>query len=546
MDARPPDPAPPDLQEVWGRYRALMKDPEGGAAWHAWLDEEALVVVGGEAVRRAALTPERLAGAHRHAVLGLGPQGGFPWHHEPLASPSWTPEAGGRVGMAWWALPPPETAPQPGAIPWPERLELGLGLRWDGQAWRVAFALLAGVVGPGASWAACRTAAWAEYPYLPGQNERCSRDWPEVAFRHRHRPGTPALRFLEGARFGCHFTGTCCRQTWDITAPAEAQVLLDALPWEEVAPELAGIQLPAREDGMLLVKAQGKDCQFLNEGGQCRLHLRFGHPIFAACTVFPFRFAKTPDGVDVVASSHCKSARDHVGPLLEERQVEIYQRLAMSPVLVAQQGHRLGPGQEVEWSTYREAEGEVLAALLEPGVNDWQALRQALAIAKAWAEDGASPGQLHLAPAEPLSPMEEISRLSYLSFFLNAVAVKHPELAAARDHLPAQGSRLSPKDQAMAMRWVHQLIFSKELTFAFDLHSAVAIVVILHHFLVALRSATQVEHLSEAQWTLLGTMASHGTIGQRLQVAFQELPFLRAELPVLAELSLRHLEAGGP
>jgi hypothetical protein len=277
------------------------------------------------------------------------------------------------------------------------------------------------------------------------------------------------------------------------------------------------------------------------------LHLRFGHPIFAACTVFPFRFAKTPDGVDVVASSHCQSARENVGPLMEERQVEIYQRLGMSPVLVPQGGHRLGPEREVDWATYQAAEAEVLAALKEPGANDWHALRQALAIARRWAEDGESPGALHLSPAEPLSPVEEISRLSYLSFFLNAVAVKHPELAPARDHLPAQGARLSAKDQALSLRWAHQLIFSKEL--ALRLRPAQrrggggAPPPLLGG--LAKRDRGRAPERG-GLGTLLGTMASHGTIGQRFQVAFTELPFLRTELLSLAELSLRHLEAGGP
>lgn len=538
----------PDAEAVWSTYRALLLDPQGGERWQALLADDALVVVGGKALPKRGLGEGELAAHHEAAVAAMGLEGGFPLDLPWAEPPLWQVEDGAQQGLLWLRFAPPQVALAPGAMPFPEHLDVALGLSWGDGPWRLHFSTLAGMVARGSAWAACRAAAFAEYPYLPGQSERCSRDWLDVAYRRRHKPGTPPLRFPPDARFGCHFTGTCCRRTWDITAPAEAQQVLDALPWDEVAPELAGLQLPVREDGLLLVKPRGSECQFLDGAGHCRLHKRFGTPIFAACTVFPFRFAKTPEGVDVVASSHCQSARDNVGPLMAERSVEIYQRLGMSPLLLPDHGFALAPELVVDWGRFDEAEQAVLEALRRDGLSSTQRLRLALdtvaahvAAAKA---EAAAPGPLAPREAQPLGPVEEITRLSYLPFFINAIAVKHESLATARDYLPATGASLSPQDDARAMRWAEHLIFGKVLSYKFDLQSAVALVAILHLFLLSLKESLAIAQLDEARWTLLGTITSHGTLGDRLAVAFGELAFLKETLPELAQHALAHLECG--
>jgi hypothetical protein len=192
--------------------------------------------------------------------------------------------------------------------------------------------------------AAARTtldAAWFRLHWLPGEN----------------------LQALPGIRFACHASTSCCRQDYIVPAAAAAQGLIDALPWDRIAPRLHGTLLPVLDAERVVIKARTEACRFLGTRNECLIHAELGYQPFAACATFPFSFARTPEGVAVTASRSCGSVCEASGPPLTEREVDLRQRLAITRPRSTDE-FRVAPGRAVGWTAFRDTEA-LLRALLE-------------------------------------------------------------------------------------------------------------------------------------------------------------------------------------
>ncbi len=242
----------------------------------------------------------------------------------------------------------------------------------------------------------------AEYPWMLSDQPVMPRSSLDASYFRLYRQSDAQLSFLPGTRFSCHMSSVCCKFDYGIVLPVAAQVLIDAIPWEEIRPQLKGTQLAVRDDGRLQLKENHEACRFLDEKNQCLIHKTLGRQPFGPCAVFPFAFAKTPDGVAVTTSFICGSVRNGLGPLLAERQDHVRERLFLAPIRRSE-SFRLGPGLEVPWESFRDIETALLDLLdqsdtplyrrLYAGNRLLDALRRNVAVnLNAWLEE--PPGKL--------------------------------------------------------------------------------------------------------------------------------------------------------
>src|ERR1700749_1862887 len=147
----------------------------------------------------------------------------------------------------------------------------------------------------------------------------------------------------------------CCKHDFEITLPPEAQLVIDAMPWATVRPQLQGARLPQRPDGKLQLKVLNETCRFLGSQNQCLIHQTLGRQPFGPCSVFPFAYAQTPEGLAIGTSPICGAARRGLGVPLAERESELRERLVQAdPRQPA--GFCLAPGVDITWEQFRDIE----------------------------------------------------------------------------------------------------------------------------------------------------------------------------------------------
>jgi Fe-S-cluster containining protein len=150
------------------------------------------------------------------------------------------------------------------------------------------------------------------------------------------------LHVLAGDRFDCHACGFCCSNgsNFGPVTRADADRIL-AHDWSEWVPGARGAAdlfvevfdgpVPASgEGGKLYLAQRGGRCVFLDEEGLCKVHKRLGYEAKPfICRLFPFAFARTPEGTYAFTRRECASierSRRTGTPL--ERQRDALARLA--------------------------------------------------------------------------------------------------------------------------------------------------------------------------------------------------------------------------
>lgn len=456
MDVLSPADAASLTQHV-ARLLARHADPAAGAALHAaFLSDAPMFFVhpGRRAVTLAtagAIAPDTFAAAHERVVLERLRRGRMDASAPELTLASLQREPDGRTvawfeatiaGHATWlavGLQGPEAAPL-----------VGWWTLWESrQDW---------------SYAHGRLQTLVDYGFAEGRDDLLPRSWIDVALYRLFGHARPTLQTLPEARFGCHGDTTCCNIGFKIQVSPAAQAVVDAVPWETIHPPLAGVQLPVLPNGNLLVKDLNERCRFLDDHGRCRMHLASGRSVFTACTIYPFHFQATPDGVAVTATTTCPTVRGNLGPRLDERPADIHARLALLPPGPAPEAFYLAPGREVSWEVYRAAEAALIGFL---GREDLP-LRRRLwlgslflnATLAGWEFEEAAES---LAPA-PLAADQAAAREQVVSTFLDVADIPVPAGEAAPDAGEAQVGEL---------RWMlENLLFSKLFGFKHDLRSA--------------------------------------------------------------------------
>ncbi len=286
---------------------------------------------------------DEAAYATAHQLAHERGNGALPLFLEATAL-SWRPEKNAAVGVAWFVARESHSGHDVvGAI----------GIQTGGEL-RIAWATLAEQP---CAWSfsdglarMLGTFAWMDLREPAAARTALDASW----FRMHWLPNTP-LTALPGTRFSCRGSTTCCRQEYTVALPAAAQLLVDALPWERLAPHLLGTRLQPFGDGLVELKGKHEACRFLGSRNECVIHAELGYQPFAPCAAFPFSFTLTPEGVDVTASLTCDSVCEGSGAPLGERDKDLRQRLAIAP-LRSTATYRLAPDKAVDWNVFRDAE----------------------------------------------------------------------------------------------------------------------------------------------------------------------------------------------
>jgi hypothetical protein len=357
-----PAAVPPRARRLLARFLDAACDGAAGGALYRLLTPDAPVHRGGAWLPRSAEAREVFAARHRELDAAGG--AALP-HFADGRALAWEPGAAGD-GVLWFeALERRSARPVTGA----------LGLRAE-RSLQVAWATLAEHP---ASWgfAAGRARTLANLAWMALSEPAAARTPLDAAWFRLHWLPDGLLEGLPGLRFQCRGSTTCCRQDYLVAMPAGAQALIDALPWERIAPRLAGTQLRALPGDRVEIKARDESCRFLGATQQCLIHAELGYQPFGPCAAFPFSFAATPEGIAVSASRSCGSVCDGHGATVAERDRDLRQRLAVASLRRAS-SYRLAPERPVDWPRFRDTEAALRALLARTELPLHERLRRGL------------------------------------------------------------------------------------------------------------------------------------------------------------------------
>ena len=487
------------LTATFGRFLALLDDPAAGEALHACYAPEAGLCYRLEVTPAGDIAPAEFASA--------------------MAAMATLRQAAPKPAITDLALVSSQEGPD-GTVAWfsgkeatdGHVLHIAVGFRGERLGWVT-------LADKPADWSYAhgRFQTIADFSFAQGASMVLPRSWLDVAYYRLHGHARPPLLVLPEARFRCHGEAACCSVVYRVEVGPGAQAVIDAIPWQEIEPSLEGTQLPVIEDGRRLLKEAGEVCRFLGPQKQCRIHQAAGRAVFTPCAVHPFNFTATPDGVAVSGVATCPTVRANLGPTLPERADDLYMRLAMVPPEDPTGPYRLAEGHEVDWPTYREIEGALIALLGRTALP----LRQRLFLGgklieatlrgeafdeAAWAAGPAVDGE-----------DDQVARAGLLG------------MTAGQAELTPGGG---PADDHQ-LRWlIENLLFSKRFVRATDLRTA-------HHVgVLAYALAHHVGQLDEQRfWALTGYFWHRG-LAERIAAQPDAFRWLRA--PAFGAWMLAH------
>jgi hypothetical protein len=365
---------------------------------------------------------------------------------------------------------------------------------------------------------ASRVASWsyrdgllqslADYPWMRTRDPARARALLDASYFRRHWRSPASLSTLPDARFSCQMSTACCRHDFEIVLPAEAQLVIDAVQWQGLRPELAGTQLPVRPDGKLQLKTVNETCRFLGERRLCLIHQTLGRQPFAPCAIFPFAFAQTPEGIAVSLSPICGATRLGLGVAPLEREADLRERLAWAEPRQPN-GFRLTPDRDIGWAGFRD---------IEKGLRDCLAaqdlpLRRRLYMgsrllgALSRGEPVEANRWLSEAPTEITGELRAAIR-GMLTKILGWDRTALRGLAAT---LPPELWKLEVRDAAIVVRILQNVVFSKAYSYPYDLTTAHNFVIVLYLLTLVMQAAFP-GPLPDAQWQELGSLGVHGLL----------------------------------
>ncbi len=129
----------------------------------------------------------------------------------------------------------------------------------------------------------------ANYPWMRNGTPVPARGLLDASYFRHYWRAPVTFHTLPDARFSCMMSAVCCKHDYEITLPAEAQMVIDAMPWETVEPRLSGTRLPVRPDGKLQLKTSNEHCRFLGSRNHCLIHQTLGRSRSVPVRCSPFR-----------------------------------------------------------------------------------------------------------------------------------------------------------------------------------------------------------------------------------------------------------------
>lgn len=357
----------------------------------------------------------------------------------------------------------------------------------------------------------------ADYPWMRAATPAPARALLDAAYFRRFSRDPVRFSSLPDARFSCQLSTACCRHDYEITLPPEAQLLIDAMPWHKLNPALAGTQLPKRPDGTLQLKSPEETCRFLGPLKLCLIHQTLGRQPFGACCVFPFSFARTPEGVAVGLSPICGSVRRGVGISPQERQDDLRERLIHLEPRSAQ-AYRLAPGIEVSWERFRDVEKALCEFLAADDIPMRRRLYLGVQLLAALKDNQPIDlsGWLSQPPAAITAELREAIR----GMLARLIGWQRAALRRLPREIPAQLFDREVHEAPMLAQILRNTLFCKVDSYPFDLTTAHNHLIVL--YLLALTMQSAASPLSDEMWRELGSLGVHGLLQSVLHEGMPE------------------------
>ena len=360
--------------------------------------------------------------------------------------------------------------------------------------------------------------ALADYPWLRRAEPTASRTLLDAGFFRSYWRPALTITTLPDARFSCQMSSACCRHDYEITLPPEAQLLIDALPWPTLAPHLAGTRLPKRADGKLLLKAPEEVCRFLGPLKQCWIHQALGRQPFGACCVFPFSFARTPEGIAVGLSPICGSARLGLGIAPEERIEDLRERLVHAEPRTTE-AFRLAPGRAIDWQPFRDIEKGLCDCLSAEDLPLRRRLYVGARLLGALA-DG-TPIDVAAWRGEPLPALRAELRAAIHGMLSRLLGWNRSVLQELPREIPSDLIERETSDSRVLAGILRNTLFCKVYSYPLDLTSAHNYLIVLYLLALVMQAAVD-GPLPERMWRELGSLGVHGLLKNMLHEGMPE------------------------
>jgi|CXWL01.1.fsa_nt_gi hypothetical protein len=487
------------VQTLFREFLAVHADPDGGHRLHALYAAEAPVALEGCLFRKGETDREAFARAHRHVCMqGIG---GLPVY-ERVALLADNVEADGSRAVGWFKTVESGDG---------QHATVALGVRRDGGEWRIGWCIVAPAL-QNWSYRQGLLQTLAEYPWMLSDQPVLSRSSLDASYRRLFRQSKVQLSFLPESRFSCHMSSACCKFDYSIVLPVAAQVLIDAIPWEEIQPALKGTKLDVRSDGQLQLKENREPCRFLGEHRQCLIHKTLGRQPFGPCAVFPFAFAQTPEGVAVSTSFVCGSVRNRLGPLLLERQGDVRERLFLAPVR-SQNSFRLAPALEIPWKSFRQIETVLLDLLDQSHVPLHQRLHAGNRLLDALRRN--EPIDLSAWLEKPPGTLTDDYRVTLRTYLAKILAWDRRAFTRLPQRMSVDLHHDCLRDEPVVVDILKNLLFSKVYSYPYDLTTAHNMSILLYVLTLIMQSAFD-EPLPDELWQELAALGGHGLLASLL------------------------------
>jgi hypothetical protein len=485
----------PDLLAFIEQFLTALCDPDGGELLYQ-MHASYAAVRHASAIRRAAEVDVGSFG-RAHREINVRGRGVLPNLSRPalLKAPLNSSDV---ESVAWFEVT--ETRER-------RKLTAALGL-WT----------LAGVRRIGWCTLASRVEAWsygdgllqslADYPWMRRAEPAIARALLDASYFRRYWREPVKFTTLPDARFSCHMSTACCKHDFEITLPPEAQVLIDAMPWQTLAPHLSGTRLTERPDGKLQLKATNETCRFLGARGQCLIHQTLGRQPFGACSVFPYAFAQTPEGIAVSLSPICGSTRLGLGSAPLDREDELREKLAQAEPRRTD-AYRLTPKMEVPWESFRDIE----KALCDCLTAETLPMRRRLYIgtqllgALSRGEPIDTQHWLSKPPVAITGELREVIR----GMLTKILAWDRAALRTLPPTIPSELFNLEVRESPIVARILRYVVYSKVYSYPFDLTTAHNLLIVLYLLTLIMQSAFS-GPLPDVLWQELGSLGVHGLL----------------------------------
>jgi hypothetical protein len=395
-------------------------------------------------------------------------------------------------------------------------LVVALGARTSEGVSRIVWCRLADAAEP-CSFRDGLLQALADYPWMRKADPAVPRALLDAGYFRRYWRAPVRFSSLPEARFSCQMSTACCKHDYEITLPPEAQLLIDAMPWERLNPALSGTRLPQRSDGKLQLKRVDETCRFLGPHSLCLIHQTLGRQPFGPCCVFPFSFARTPEGIAVASSPICGSVRLGLGISLQEREEDLRERLVHAEPRSAD-AYRLAPGVEIPWERFRDIEKALCDCLAAADIPMRRRLHVGARLLGALKDN--QPIDVNAWLAEPSATITGELREAIRGMLARIIGWERSALRRLPREIPPDLFSLEAREGAVLSQVLRNTLFCKVYSYPFDLTTAHNHLIVL--YLLALTMQATATSLTEEMWRELGSLGVHGLLKSMLHEGMPE------------------------